>query len=153
MSVDKGQKRAVTTDWRHLSQSMKITPQKDILTYLITKMFDRIFNTYLSKLMKLVADQRSSLVFKTHKESMRLVADSKLLVTKDADKLQVKDVGSNKMYNVTLAFSQAHKCHEACVACGFCLHTFQCDCQQNQLSGNFCVHLHALSKAKDILPV
>jgi hypothetical protein len=53
---------------------------------------------------------------------------------------------------VTLGYVQTHVCQLVCLSCGFCIHTFKCECQQNSLKGKFCVLIGALSSCHDLLP-
>ena len=46
----------------------------------------------------------------------------------------------------------SHECQLTCVRCGFCVHSFLCNCNEHQHKGNFCIHLHLLSNIKQQLP-
>ena len=113
-------------------------------------MFDSIYGTYLSKLRKPVADRKSAKVFKGHKSSLLLAKQYE--VTKDLEVLKVKNLKSNISYDIVLIHGEAHECHQACLQCGFCVHTFQCSCNDNRLFGKFCIHLHLLSQSPNLLP-
>lgn len=67
-------------------------------------------------------------------------------------RLKLSTLKPKKYFFVKLNHRAKHICHLDCRLCGICIHNFKCSCSQNSGRLEFCVHIHLLSTAKQLLP-
>ena len=72
-------------------------------------------------------------------------------IVKKSNSFKVSDVRDGVEYEIKFVNPDRHACYLTCTQCGYCVHTFRCDCKDYQKK-EFCLHLHLLSNAKERLP-
>ena len=119
---------------------------------LVLKLFEDVYGRYMQRLHKPGSNKRTATIFKNHNFAIQNVEEFTIAKQADSESFVVTNLRTNAEYKITLANTASHECYLTCVRCGFCLHTFYCNCNDHQHKGNFCIHLHLLSTAKCELP-